>query len=66
MCMSHKVFLNVCVYMCLLTVMGRMQIVLSNQLEEKLRKKAAEKKGMKKGSISEAVSEAVEKWIKDN
>lgn len=43
--------------------MGRMQIVLPDNLEEQLRKKAAEKFGMRKGSISEAVEEALKDWI---
>lgn len=44
--------------------MGRMQIVLSNVLEEKLRKRAAEKYGLRKGSISQAVEEAIVDWLK--
>ncbi len=43
--------------------MGRMQIVLSDELEEKLRKKAASVFGMRKGSISSAVEEAVRQWL---
>ncbi len=43
--------------------MGRMQIVLPDNLEEQLRKKAAEKFGMRKGSISDAVEEALKDWI---
>ncbi len=44
--------------------MGRMQIVISDALEEKLRRKAAEKFGFKKGSISTAVEEAILNWLK--
>lgn len=44
--------------------MGRMQIIISDELENKLRKKAAEKFGFKKGSISEAVEQAILEWLK--
>ena len=44
--------------------MGRMQIVISDELEKRLRKRAAEKFGLKKGSISEAVEEAIVNWLK--
>jgi hypothetical protein len=43
--------------------MGRMNIVLSDSLEEKFRKKVAKKKGLKKGNISIAVEEALREWI---
>lgn len=44
--------------------MGRMQIVLDDDLEKKLRAKAFDKYGLKKGSISKAVEEAIKAWIK--
>lgn len=43
--------------------MGRMQIVLSDELEDKLRKKAAKEYGLRKGSISQAVEEAIYQWL---
>ncbi len=43
--------------------MGKMNIVLPDDLEEKFRKAVFEKKGMKKGNISEALEEAINKWI---
>jgi hypothetical protein len=43
--------------------MGKMNIVLGDELEERFRKAVFESKGMKKGNISEALEEAVEKWI---
>ncbi len=43
--------------------MGRMQIVLSDELEDKLRKKAGLMYGVKKGSISKAVEEAINDWV---
>jgi hypothetical protein len=44
--------------------MGKMNIVIDDELEERFRKSVFEKKGMKKGNISEALEEAVEAWIK--
>jgi hypothetical protein len=43
--------------------MGKMNIVLDDNLEERFRKSVFEKKGMKKGNISEALEEAIEAWI---
>lgn len=45
--------------------MGRMQIVLTADAEDKLRKKAYAEFGLKKGSISKAVQKAIELWIKE-
>ena len=61
--MGDKLYIS-CVYICICVIMGRMQIVITDELEDKLRKKAGEKFGVKKGSISEAVEEAVEAWVK--
>lgn len=44
--------------------MGKMNIVLPDDIEEKFRKAIFEKKGMKKGNISEALEEAINEWIK--
>jgi hypothetical protein len=43
--------------------MGKMNIVLEDELEQKFRKAVFESKGMKKGNISEALEEAIEIWI---
>jgi hypothetical protein len=45
--------------------MGKMNIVLDDDVEEKFRKAVFESKGMKKGNISEALQEAIETWIKE-
>jgi hypothetical protein len=42
---------------------GKMNIVLSDELENKFRKTVYENKGYKKGNISEAIEEAVQYWI---
>lgn len=46
--------------------MGKMNIVLSDKLEERFRKAIFQRKGMKKGNISKALEEAIEYWIKEN
>lgn len=43
--------------------MGKMNIVLEDNLEEKFRRAVFESKGMKKGNISESIREAIEMWI---
>lgn len=43
--------------------MGRMQIVLSDKMEDKLRKKIASQMGLKKGNISLAIEEAINEWL---
>ena len=45
--------------------MGKMNIVLDDDVEEKFRKAVFESKGMKKGNISEALQEAIERWINE-
>ena len=43
--------------------MGKMNVVLSDEVEVKFRKTVFERKGMKKGNISDALEEAIEQWI---
>lgn len=43
--------------------MGKMNIVLKDDLEQKFRKAVFERKGMKKGNISEALEEAIRQWM---
>jgi hypothetical protein len=43
--------------------MGKMNIVLKDELEQEFRKTVFERKGMKKGNISEALEEAIQCWI---
>lgn len=44
--------------------MGRIDIILSEDLEEKFRNAVYKKYGMKRGNLTEAVHEALESWIK--
>ena len=46
--------------------MGRIDVILTDDLEEKFRKKVFEKYGMKRGNITTAIQEAIENWIKSN
>ena len=47
----------------LVSEMGRISAVLSDELEKKLRFKAIEVFGGKKGDLSRAVEEAVKTWV---
>jgi len=46
--------------------MGRIDVILPDDLEEKFRKKVFEKYGMKRGNITVAIQLAIEEWIKKN
>jgi hypothetical protein len=43
--------------------MGKMNVVIEDELEKNFRKAIFESKGMKKGNISEALEEAIKEWI---
>jgi hypothetical protein len=43
--------------------MGRMDITLPNNLEQRFRHEIFKRYGMKKGNITLAIQEAVEEWI---
>ena len=44
--------------------MGRINIVISDDLENKLRKEIAKRFGVRKGNILKAMESAIEDWIK--
>lgn len=43
--------------------MGRIDIVISDELEEDFRKAVAVKLGLKKGNVSIAVEQAIKEWL---
>jgi hypothetical protein len=45
--------------------MGKMNVVIDDDLELRFRKAVFEKRGMKKGNLSESLEEALDAWIKD-
>jgi hypothetical protein len=45
--------------------MGKINVVLTDDLENRFRKTVYEKRGYKKGNISESFAEALELWIKE-
>ena len=46
--------------------MGKLNITLTDELEEKFRKTVFDKFGMKKGNINKAFEEAIDDWIEKN
>ena len=44
--------------------MGRIDIILPDEIEKKFRREVFERYGMKRGNLTEALQEAVEDWIK--
>ena len=46
--------------------MGRIDVILPDDLEERFRKKVFEKYGMKRGNITIAIQESIELWIEKN
>jgi hypothetical protein len=45
--------------------MGRIDVTLPDDLEERLRNTVFRRKGMKKGNLKEAINEAVVLWIEN-
>jgi hypothetical protein len=43
--------------------MGRMNIVLPDELEREFKQEVFKRMGMKKGNISNAISESIRAWI---
>lgn len=46
-----------------LTKMGRINFVISDEIEETFRQEISKSKGMRKGNISKAIEEAILLWI---
>jgi len=51
------------VYNLLEVKMGRIDIILPEDLEKRLRETVFRRKGMKKGNLKEAINEAIILWI---
>ena len=50
----------------ILKKMGRIDVILQDELEKRFRNKVFKKYGMKKGNITSAIHEAIEQWIEKN
>jgi hypothetical protein len=44
--------------------MGKLNLVIADNLDEKFRQEVAKRLGMKKGNLTKAVEEALELWLK--
>ena len=47
-----------------ITIMGKMNIVISDETERRFRLAVAHQLGLKKGNISRAIEEAIDLWIR--
>ncbi len=45
--------------------MGRINFVISDELEERFREEISKRKGLKKGNISNAIEEAIVLWMNE-
>ena len=52
--------------MSILIKVGRIDVILPDELEKKFRNKVFKKFGMKRGNITAAISEAIKQWIENN
>jgi hypothetical protein len=50
-------------YATICPAMGRIDVILPEELEKKFRMEVAKRKGMKKGNIKESLEEAIVNWI---
>ena len=44
--------------------MGKLNLIISDELDEKFRLEIAKRLGMKKGNLTKAVEEAIDLWLK--
>jgi len=47
----------------LYSLMGKMNVVISDEIEDRFREAVAYYKGMKKGNISKTLEEAINMWL---
>jgi len=66
LCFCVKLYMCLCVLSCVgASDVGRIDVVLPDDLEKKLREAVFQRKGLKRGNIKEAMSEAVILWINE-
>lgn len=56
MCATHTCVVRV-------GIMGRLDLNIADELEEKFRAKVYQRKGMKKGNLTESLEEAIVLWM---
>jgi hypothetical protein len=44
--------------------MGRIDIILPDEMETKFREEVFKRYGMKKGNLTDAITEAIQQWMK--
>jgi hypothetical protein len=52
--------------MCIMCMMGRIDINLPDDIENKLRMEVGRRMGAKRGALTEAIVQAIDAWLEDD
>ncbi len=64
MCISGKVYIYV-IHSFILIFMGRIDVILPDDMEEEFRTEVFKSKGMKRGNITAAIIDAIQMWMEE-
>ena len=52
--------------MCIMCIMGRIDVILPDDIEYKLRMEVGRRMGAKRGALTEAIIQAIDAWLEDD
>jgi hypothetical protein len=50
----------------IMCIMGRIDIILPDDIENKLRMEVGRRMGAKRGALTEAITQAIDAWLEDD